>query len=188
MYQCSHTHIRVYERLILGNASTLGTVVIPYEGSDMPNRAERRATAKRNKQNKGVPQQYDETKGRNRGGMIDEYALQERSRRLEEHELDGEWKPSSSVQQATSEAEDINLSNPNISGSPHSVRQVFRIITWTLIVLCAVAFLVIMWIPSVPMWLIITIAAVFGVSVISLFFVAGNSKDNPNLDANGCAI
>lgn len=142
----------------------------------MPNRAERRATAKRNKQNKGVPQQYDETKGRNRGGMIDEY------------ELNGEWKPSSSVQQATSEAEDINLSNPNISGSPHSVRQVFRIITWTLIVLCAVAFLVIMWIPSVPMWLIITIAAVFGVSVISLFFVAGNSKDNPNLDANGCAI
>ena len=68
------------------------------------------------------------------------------------------------------------------------MRQVLRIITWTLILLCAISFLVIMWIPSVPMWLIITIASVFAVAVISLFFVAGNSKDNPNLDANGCAI
>lgn len=154
----------------------------------MPNRAERRAAAKRNKQNRGIPQQYDETNGRNRGGMVDEYTLQERSRRLEEHEQAGEWKPSSSVQQRKPETEDINLNNPKIDGAPHSVRQVLRIITWTLIVLCAIAFLVIMWIPSVPMWLIITIAAVFGVSVVSLFFVAGDSKDNPNLDANGCAI
>ena len=154
----------------------------------MPNRAERRAAAKRSKQNKGVPQQANEAQGGNRSGLVDEYALQERSRRLEEHEQEGEWKPSSSVQKERHEDEDITLDNPKVSHTPHSVRQVFRIITWTLILLCEISFLVIMWIPSVPMWLIITIASVFAVAVISLFFVAGNSKDNPNLDANGCAI
>ena len=48
----------------------------------MPNRAERRAQAKRNR--RGVPQQYDQTQGRARSGMLDEYQLQEKSRRLQD--------------------------------------------------------------------------------------------------------
>lgn len=43
----------------------------------MPNRAERRAQAKQNR--RGVPQQYDQTRGRGRSGMLDEYQLQEKS-------------------------------------------------------------------------------------------------------------
>ena len=39
----------------------------------MPNRAERRAQAKNNR--RGVPQQYDQTHGRARSGMLDEYQL-----------------------------------------------------------------------------------------------------------------
>ena len=57
----------------------------------MPNRAERRAQAKRNR--RGVPQQYDQTQGRARSGMLDEYQLQEKSRRLQDG-TDGPWKPS----------------------------------------------------------------------------------------------
>lgn len=56
----------------------------------MPNRAERRAQAKQNR--RGVPQQYDQTRGRGRSGMLDEYQLQEKSRRLQDG-IDGPWKP-----------------------------------------------------------------------------------------------
>ena len=56
----------------------------------MPNRAERRAKAKADR--RGVPSQYDQTQGRGRAGMIDEYQLQEKSRRLQEG-TDGPWKP-----------------------------------------------------------------------------------------------
>ena len=43
----------------------------------MPNRAERRAQAKAGR--RGVPSQYDQTRGRGRSGMIDEYQLQQKS-------------------------------------------------------------------------------------------------------------
>lgn len=46
----------------------------------MANRKERRARDKQSR--KGIPSQYDQTKGRGRGGMLDEYILQDRSRRL----------------------------------------------------------------------------------------------------------
>ena len=51
----------------------------------MPNRAERRKAAK--DQRRGVPSQYDQTRGRARSGMLDEYALQEKSRRIQELSL-----------------------------------------------------------------------------------------------------
>ena len=60
----------------------------------MPNRAERRAQAKQNR--RGVPQQYDQTHGRARSGMLDEYQLQEKSRRLQEG-TDGPWKPTAAA-------------------------------------------------------------------------------------------
>lgn len=52
----------------------------------------------------------------------------------------------------------------------------------------AIMFFVVMWIPNRPMWSIITIAAVFAAGVVSLFFTAGDPKNNPNLDQNGTAV
>ena len=45
-----------------------------------------------------------------------------------------------------------------------------------------------MWLPTKPIWLVAGVAVVFAVGVLSLFFTAGNSKHNPNLDANGTAV
>ena len=56
----------------------------------MPNRAERRAQAKAGR--RGVPSQYDQTQGRGRSGMIDEYQLQQKSQRLQDGTDGTEWK------------------------------------------------------------------------------------------------
>ncbi|KAB7788381.1 photosystem II reaction center protein J [Bifidobacterium cebidarum] len=154
----------------------------------MPNRRERRAQAKANR--RGVPSQYDQTQGRGRSGMIDEYQLQQKSIRLQEGTDGKEWKPSGGK---VEEAETLLTTNPNYSNpkmfkAPHSVRQWFRVGSWTLIALAIIAFFVVMWLPTHPMWLIATVSGVFIVGVVSLFFTAGNSKDNPNLDQNGTAV
>ena len=73
----------------------------------MPNRAERRAQAKQNR--RGVPQQYDQTHGRARSGMLDEYQLQEKSRRLQEG-TDGPWKPTGGTVEVT---ENLLTTNPD---------------------------------------------------------------------------
>lgn len=153
----------------------------------MANRAERRRAAKN--QRRGIPSQYDQTRGRGRGGMIDEYALQEKSRRIQEGE-DGPWTPSGgSVAEAdTTLTTNPNYHDPKAFKAPHSVRQWFRVVSWALIVIAAIAFLVIMWLPTHPIWLVATVAGVFIVGVLSLFFTAGDSKHNPNLDQNGTAI
>ncbi len=152
----------------------------------MPNRAERRS-----KNRNGVPDQYDQTRGRGRSGMIDEYALQEKSRRLQ-HGCDVPWKPTSSeLEHAEEVAMDTNPDNfdpPQVLRAPHSARQWFRVASWVLIVVSAIMFFVVMWIPNRPMWSIITIAAVFAAGVVSLFFTAGDPKNNPNLDQNGTAV
>ena len=153
----------------------------------MPNRAERRAQAKRNR--RGVPQQYDQTQGRARSGMLDEYQLQEKSRRLQDG-TDGPWKPRASTITETENVLNTNpdYKNPKMFKAPHSLRQWFRVGSWTLIAIAIIAFFVVMWLPSHPMWLIITVSAVFIVGVLSLFFTAGDSKHNPNLDQNGTAV
>jgi hypothetical protein len=71
---------------------------------------------------------------------------------------------------------------------PQGIRQWLRLLSWVLIVLSCVAFLVIMWLSNVPMWLVITVSAVFAVGVLSLFFVGGSPKENPNLDDYGTAV
>lgn len=154
----------------------------------MPNRAERRARAKADR--RGIPSQHDSTRGRARAGMIDEYQLQERSRRLQEGESLGPWKPSGGkiAETDTTLTTNPNYRNPKTFKAPHSVRQWFRVGSWTLIALSIIAFFVVMWLPSHPMWLIITVSAVFIVGVVSLFFTAGDSKHNPNLDENGTAV
>ena len=109
----------------------------------MPNRAERRAQAKNNR--RGVPQQYDQTHGRARSGMLDEYQLQEKSRRLQDG-TDGPWKPTGGTIEETESllTTSPNYTNPKMFKAPHSARQWFRVISWLLIALSAIAFLVIM--------------------------------------------
>lgn len=153
----------------------------------MPNRAERRAKAKSDR--RGVPSQYDATQGRARAGMIDEYQLQEKSRRLQEG-TDGPWKPSGHT---ISENEALLTTNPNYTNpkmfkAPHSVRQWFRVFSWILIASSIIAFFVVVWLPWHPLRLIAAISGVFIIGVLSLFFTAGNSKHNPNLDQNGTAV
>ena len=113
----------------------------------MPNRAERRKAAK--DQRRGVPSQYDQTRGRARSGMLDEYALQEKSRRIQEGVDDsGVWKPSARTE-VDEEVESMFEANPNYQDpkafkAPHSVRQWFRVGSWTLIALSVIAFFVVM--------------------------------------------
>lgn len=92
----------------------------------MPNRAERRS-----KNKNGVPDQYDQTRGRGRSGMIDEYALQEKSRRLKEGKS-GPWKPTSSelehAEEVAMDTDPDNFDPPQVLRAPHSVRQWFRVV------------------------------------------------------------
>ena len=142
----------------------------------MPNRAERRAQAKAGR--RGVPSQYDQTRGRGRSGMIDEYQLQQKSQRLQDGTDGTEWKPSGGTIADTETllTTNPNYTNPKMFKAPHSLRQWFRVGSWTLIAIAIIA------------WLIITVSAVFIVGVLSLFFTAGDSKHNPNLDQNGTAV
>ena len=107
----------------------------------MANRKERRAKARQNR--RGIPSQYDQTNGRGRGGMIDEYNLQEHSRRLQENGVDG-WKPSSSVTQSQSKME-RNIKRAQAGDDTwNAVRKVIGVCSWAVLLLSAFAFLVIM--------------------------------------------
>ncbi|WP_288264337.1 tripartite tricarboxylate transporter TctB family protein, partial [uncultured Bifidobacterium sp.] len=115
----------------------------------MPNRAERRS-----KNKNGVPDQYDQTRGRGRSGMIDEYALQEKSRRLKEGKS-GPWKPTSSelehAEEVAMDTDPDNFDPPQVLRAPHSVRQWFRVVSWVLIVVSAILFFVVM-LTSLGTW------------------------------------
>lgn len=156
-----------------------------WKGMIMANRKERRAKARQNR--RGIPSQYDDTKGRARGGMIDEYALQERSRKLVERK-NGEWKPSSSV---TDEEERVAANTRRTESGDETmnkVRKVIGVCSWAVLLLSALAFLVIMWLPSQPIALVITVSVLFALGVFGLFFSFSNSKRNPRLDEHGTAI
>lgn len=146
----------------------------------MTNRAERRAQARRARRSG----QTETTRGgvpvaRGSSGL-NEYELQERSRRLTE-ENGGAWTPSGSAETAGRET-------TGIPSAVHGLRWWLRVASWTLICLSAVAFLVVMWLPSHPLWLIATVAAIFAVGILSLFFVPGSPASNPRLDGNGTAV
>ena len=119
-----------------------------------------------------------------------EYQLQQKSQRLQDGTDGTEWKPSGGTIADTETllTTNPNYTNPKMFKAPHSLRQWFRVGSWTLIAIAIIAFFVVMWLPSHPMWLIITVSAVFIVGVLSLFFTAGDSKHNPNLDQNGTAV
>ena len=153
----------------------------------MPNRAERRAQAKNNRRGSAAavrPNPWPRT-FRNAGRI----PAAGKSRRLQDG-TDGPWKPTGGTIEETESllTTSPNYTNPKMFKAPHSARQWFRVISWLLIALSAIAFLVIMWLPSHPMWLVATVSIVFAVGVLSLFFTAGNPKHNPNLDQNGTAV
>lgn len=151
----------------------------------MANRKERRAKARQSR--RGIPSQYDQTNGRGRGGMIDEYNLQEHSRRLQENGVDG-WKPSSSVTQSQNKME-RNIKRAQAGDDTwNAVRKVIGVCSWAVLLLSAFAFLVVMWLPSQPLALVVTIAVLFALGVFGLFFSFSNAKQNPRLDEHGTAI
>lgn len=152
----------------------------------MTNRAERRAQAKRSR--RGQANNQYRTGVRASSGIMDERALQERSRKLAQGQ-GGEWKPTGHVDiPPEGQPTNPNYRNPKIGRSSHSFKQWMRIITWILIVISGLAFLVCMWLPNTPLWVTITIVVILCLGVVNLFFVGGSYKDNPNLDSYGTAL
>lgn len=88
-----------------------------------------------------------------------------------------DWKPSSSVLDKEKEEK------PKVR---ITLRGIFNTLSWLLIVLFGVAFVVLMWLPSKPVWLVVTVVAVFAVGVLSLFLTTGDR--NTNVDSHGAAI
>lgn len=86
----------------------------------------------------------------------------------------GEWKPTSSV-----------VTEEVAEKAPWTARRVFNVVSWVLVALSVVGFLIAMWVPK--MWLIITVSVLFAVGVFSLFFTTGKEGSNVLLDANGTA-
>ncbi|MFC0265140.1 hypothetical protein [Alloscardovia macacae] len=76
----------------------------------MPNRAERRAQAKRQRRGQAEPQQG---MARSRDGLLDEQSLQERSVRLQ-NKAKGEWKPSSSTLEQDDDSDVIPSADPKM--------------------------------------------------------------------------
>ena len=149
----------------------------------MANRAERRKASRRKGQ--GIPMQYDRNQGRSRSNMLDEDSLQERSRRLTERG-DVEWKPSGNT--ATKRADQTHTEHPEVHTGIGGARGVVRIISWLLIGLSALAFFVLMWLPTHPFGLVAAVSIVFGVGVLSLFVVPSSRSGNSALDEHGTAL
>jgi hypothetical protein len=87
-----------------------------------------------------------------------------------------EWKPTSSAQAE----EDVTKK------APWTPCRVFNLISWVLIALSMISFIVVMWVPVA--WLIITVCTMVAVGVFSLFFTTGKKCSNPLLDSNGTAL
>jgi Flp pilus assembly protein TadB len=143
----------------------------------MANRAERRAQAKADRRGKNDNGQQV----RSRAGLLDESSLQRKSENLSDRGV-GEWVPSAS-----------SLYNSSVDSSSDMHRrrtpvQWVRFFFWFLIIIAAVAFIVVMWIPSLPQLVVVIIAAVLAVGVLSLFFTRPSHEKNPYLDENGTAV
>lgn len=97
----------------------------------------------------------------------------------------GQWRP------GKIESRDIVTSTVALDAKlahAHSAWGYGKAVAWTLIVLSAIAFLVVMWIPQLPTWAIITVSAVFIAGVLSLFIIQSPRDVNPNVDENGTAV
>jgi Flp pilus assembly protein TadB len=117
---------------------------------------------------------------RSRAGLLDESSLQRKSENLSDRGV-GEWVPNASslYDEAENDGEIRRKRTPI---------QWVRFAFWALIVVAAIAFVVVMWIPSLPQMVVIIIAAVLAVGVLSLFFTRPSHEKNPYVDENGTAV
>lgn len=159
----------------------------------MPNRAERRAQAKRAKRGETANQSRNMRTARapRRDDAVDEYSLQQRSLHLQESSTD-EWKPSGSTEPRDHShdvtPDDLAFRNPKNAPKPSSARGWGRFFSWLFIILSGIAFIVVMFLPNKPLWAIVTVSVIFVLGVLSLFLFSGSPSDNPNVDSNGTAV
>ena len=159
----------------------------------MPNRAERRAQAKRAKRGETATTSRNTRTARapRRDDAVDEYSLQQRSLHLQESSTD-EWKPSASTEPRSHDKDvtpdDLAFRNPKKAPAPSTVRGWGRFFSWLFIVLSAIAFIIVMFLPSKPLWAIVTGSVIFILGVLSLFLFGGSPSENPNVDSNGTAV
>ncbi|MEE1324802.1 MAG: hypothetical protein U0K19_04350 [Bifidobacteriaceae bacterium] len=111
-------------------------------------------------------------------------SLDQRARTVENVAL--EWRPGRVA--TITDADVAALSPDPMSSRRHSGWGNAKIVTWTVIVLSALAFIIVMWIPNLPMWGIVTVSAVFLAGVLSLFIVQSPRDVNPYVDENGTAV
>lgn len=161
----------------------------------MANRAQRRA---RNKAQRRTGSAYS-TRPEASRSATDQARFNRHADRVAEGR--GEWKPGrvdpdgepiaaapdATDAAGTASATQQTVLNPNLARK-RTWRDWMRFASWVLIALSALAFLIVMWIPSLPMWAIITVSAFFAVGVLSLFVVRGDTDKNPYLDENGTAV
>ena len=111
-------------------------------------------------------------------------SLDQRARTVENVAL--EWRPGRVA--TITDADVAALSPDPMSSRRHTGWGNAKIVTWTVIVLSALAFIIVMWIPKLPMWGIVTVSAVFLAGVLSLFIVQSPRDVNPYVDENGTAV
>ena len=138
-----------------------------------------------------------------RAHALDDAALQERSVRLSSGGSET-WKPSGSGQarrrpadagrvhtapgSTTAQSAATSLRDGQHRSSSSRWRTWFRIACWVLIGVSACGFFVIMWLPTHPLWLVITVAAVFILGILSLYVVSPDARSNELLDQHGTSL
>jgi hypothetical protein len=143
----------------------------------MPNRAQRRANARRKNDMNGERRASDQ-------GLFEAKADAVAEGRK------GVWRPSrvEPVEQVRHELTPQEKDAQAKVSARTTGWGIAKLISWLLIVLSSLAFLILMWIPGLPMWAILTVTIVFGLGVLSLFIVRSPHDVNPYLDANGTAV
>ncbi len=77
------------------------------------------------------------------------------------------------------------------SKNAHPISWWLRVIDWGVIILAAIAFVALIWLPfgdSAKLISVVVITIFFCLGVFNLFFLGRSSKENPNLDEYGTAI
>ncbi|MBR4414178.1 MAG: hypothetical protein IKS59_02520 [Aeriscardovia sp.] len=82
----------------------------------------------------------------------------------------------------------MNTTPDPMRSRKHTAWGKAKIVDWTLIILSALAFLVIMWIPHITITAIIIVTSIFLIGILGLFIVQSPNDTNPYLDENGTAV
>lgn len=144
----------------------------------MPNRAQRRANARRNKNGENTERRASDQ------GLFESKADAVAEGRT------GEWRPSR-VDTVVEQRRELTPQEKD-DAARISARAtgwgIAKLVSWLLIILSSIAFLIIMWIPGLPMMVLLTVTIIFAIGVLSLFVVRSPHDTNPYLDANGTAV